>query len=683
MLVLCTVFIPAQSTFAYAAESGVGFDETNVLDDLKSSTVNGQPFDITAYPFNENGTMQVIDVVEYCYSFRANQRTNYGLYLYVYNPQGLNLSTDSKRNKVQMAVKYDGEGNPSDYVKFDLRFCSKSEDSNYKNLFYKFKVVDRKVNDTTFAERVNSNERRYDISGIELLTYGQPNATEYGVNGTYKFSGFAEGYGPDANAKSTLKCETKFLETIELEVKHTFYRTKTSSKGAGYQNQLDTVYFVVPNRFFESYGTLQRIKAEWYEYKTNDIVVTSNDDFYNRANPYIGVQTGSFDQYGMTQYNESIGISLGQNAGDAGGGLMAAKWGWNLGSGYLHVPAPALYYLFKTGNISEYDPYADITSNGGVASNQLYDYILLYNKTYNKGRLDVKDGTISADLFTDDIGDYRKLDTAYGKIQKGYSYYDFDADVDLQKLSAWSETSPSFWDNWINWGLWDAMTGNIPQETSKTISPIYKLKDSDLNGTNSAICDNLMVNANDVDALKDYYAKAKLNDCSVILFRFATSDYYSAPVDIIELGAGFMWSDKHTSGQAYRAWESVFFDFDIIQLSFKKDGNMTVIPVVSSPIDVVNGITPPVDMGDDTAWWKLVLGILLLVLLIIVLFPILPWIFKGIVWIVCLPFKAIKALCKAIGGKAKRNKENCQVDDDIPDLDDEYFYDESWDDWEE
>ena len=199
VLVLCTVFIPVQSTFAYAAESGVSFDETNVMDDLKSSTVNGQPFNLSSYPFDEKGTIQVIDFVEYCYSFRANQRANYGLYVYVYNPQGLNLSTDSKRNKIQMAVRYNSEGNPSDYVKFDLQFCNKSEDSNYKNLFYKFKVVDKKVGDTTFSDRVNSNERRYDVSGIELLKYGAANATDYAVNGTYKFSGYAEGYGPDAS----------------------------------------------------------------------------------------------------------------------------------------------------------------------------------------------------------------------------------------------------------------------------------------------------------------------------------------------------------------------------------------------------------------------------------------------------------------------------------------------------
>lgn len=205
------------------------------------------------------------------------------------------------------------------------------------------------------------------------------------------------------------------------------------------------------------------------------------------------------------------------------------------------------------------------------------------------------------------------------------------------------------------------MTGNIPNETSRTISPIYTLKDSDLNGTSSEISERLLVNANDISKLKNFYNSAKNDDMVVVLFRFATSDYYSAPVDIIELGKGFLWSDKHTSGQAYRAWESVFFDFDIIQLSFLRDDIYTVIPVVSSPIDVVNGITPPVNMPDGLAWWQILLIVLAVILVLILLAPLLPtiisviikivwWVLKGVWWLLSAPFKGIAKLIKKRGG---------------------------------
>ena len=95
------------SATAFAAGNGSSFDNTKVLDDLRTSTVDGKLFDIRSYPFDEDGEAQVISLIEYCYSYKANQRDHYGLYVYIYNPKRLNLSTDSKRNKIQMAVSYE------------------------------------------------------------------------------------------------------------------------------------------------------------------------------------------------------------------------------------------------------------------------------------------------------------------------------------------------------------------------------------------------------------------------------------------------------------------------------------------------------------------------------------------------------------------------------------------------
>ena len=488
------IVLTAVPSTALAEEGGVAFDSTDVLDDLTSSTVNGEKFDLKNYPFDEEKQIQVLSFVEYCYSYRANQRGNYGLYIYVYNPQGLNLDTYNKGNKIQMAVKYDNEGKPADYAKLPLVFCGKSEQADYKNLFYKFKVQDVAIDGKTFADRVNSNERRYDVSGIELVTYGEKNAKEYAVNATYKFTGYAAGYGPDGNSKSTLACDAGGLETITLDVQHTFYRTKTSGKGAGYQNQIDTVYFTVPQKYFDIYGTLQRIKAEWYEYKTKDIIVTSNEDFFNAVQANIGVDIGAYG-------DEDIGYGAGENV-TMGNLTPTADWAWNLGNWICANKDGTLFYIFKTDNIEEYDPYADVTEIGGVTSNALYEYIENYDKTFGGGTLPIKDGTISADLFEDDIDDHRKMDTDFGKIQQGYSYYDFDADVDLQKLTSWQDSDPSFWDNWKAWGLWDTIFGNIPQEESRTISPIYIVQDADLQGSDEEVSERLLVNYHDVSAIK-------------------------------------------------------------------------------------------------------------------------------------------------------------------------------------
>ena len=67
VMVVCTFFMAVQPTVAFAAEREISYDTTNVLDDLTSSTANGEPFDITDYPFDESKDAQVISFVEYCY----------------------------------------------------------------------------------------------------------------------------------------------------------------------------------------------------------------------------------------------------------------------------------------------------------------------------------------------------------------------------------------------------------------------------------------------------------------------------------------------------------------------------------------------------------------------------------------------------------------------------------------
>ena len=154
--------------FADSANVQEAFENINVLDDLKSD----KNFNLLEYPYYKGSTpeMYVINVVEFCYSFRKDKSDDYGLYLYVYNPNGQNIKTDSLHNQVLMATAYKTNpvtepSKPTDYEYFKLQFCSASE-GDYKNLFYKFKVIDHTgaKDGKTMLERVNSNARRYDIA---------------------------------------------------------------------------------------------------------------------------------------------------------------------------------------------------------------------------------------------------------------------------------------------------------------------------------------------------------------------------------------------------------------------------------------------------------------------------------------------------------------------------------------
>lgn len=171
------------SPIAYAAtDEPLQYDRTDVLDDLESMTIDGKPFDIRNWAFSEEHTTTVVMFTEYCYSFYSNKQDNYGLYVYVWNPRGLAYSERSVLNQIQLSA-----GNDEHYEKYSLRFLNKSERAGYEGLFYKFKLALTDSEKESILSDLNSSERVYHVSGIELLVDGDRNATEYTVNLAYTY----------------------------------------------------------------------------------------------------------------------------------------------------------------------------------------------------------------------------------------------------------------------------------------------------------------------------------------------------------------------------------------------------------------------------------------------------------------------------------------------------------------
>ena len=274
---------------AYAATNDdLQFDETYVMDDLEGMTINGKPFDIADYSFDESRNTGVVLFTEYCYSFYSNRQGNYGLYVYVWNPKGLSFDLNSSLNMIQFSA-----GDTSHYKKYILEFLSACEETNYEGLFYKFKVYMSDDERTEILNRLDSGERFYHVSGIELVQNGHTNADETAVNLEYTFSGYAEGYGPATSAGDTLVCNTEQGEVLTLEVHDTYYRPEGTSGGTNVQDTLHSVYFSVPNELIEEYGKMTAVHAVWLNALTNPIFVTGNKAVYDALFDYVGVNIGN------------------------------------------------------------------------------------------------------------------------------------------------------------------------------------------------------------------------------------------------------------------------------------------------------------------------------------------------------------------------------------------------------
>ncbi len=643
-----TLSFAMPSMVAYASDSGVNFDNTNVLDDLSSSTVNGEPFDLLDFAFDESKDIRIINFVEYCYSYRASQQGNYGLYVYFYNPKGLDISENSGQNKIQMAVDWekdkDGKLVATRYEKFRLRFCNKSEKPNYKGLFYKFKIVDREIDGKTMLKRVNSNERRYDVSGVELLTNGNQNATEYGIGGTYKFTGYAKGYGD--SDEDTLSCVVEDLETLELDVHHTNFRTNVSSLGKDHYNQVNTVYFSVPDRVFKQYGNLQKIRAEWWEYKTKMAVITSNEDFRNKLISYNGYELKNASD--SWRWDTSMPYGIKTDAVKVGLSFIS-NWSFNCypqsgppsytSSRYAQM-TPYSFYSPSIGVDEVFDFLFSKTVAGNVSASILSDYIYNYSNDLGHGYIDCNGRKISKDLFEDYVDEGRTI----GRNDKTI---DFDDTFDLNSFDSqfgWLEKLVAF-------GFKVPETGG----DYANVRPIYELKAEDLVGTDESVSKKLLVNCNDVNSLRTFYTVETLKNRRVILFRFANTDYYASNAIRYMYDEG-TWNDpKIYKDDTYVAQQTVFLDFDIIELTFNKDGVYRVIPVVSSPTDIINGFTAPPRTINILA---IIIAVVLIILLLVLLGAtgILPMIIKGIGWLICLPFRLIGKGCKAISQARKSKK---------------------------
>lgn len=597
MLVVASIILPC-----FGAK-GIAFDDENVLTDLLSSP----DFDINKFDYEENSNAQIIKFVEYCYSPFVRERANYGLYVYLFNPTNAVINT-SAEHYIQLAP---GEPKKNNYNKYRLKLLSSSI-GTFENLFHKFKVIGL---DDNFISKLNSTERVYNVSGIELtLKSGRIDNT---VGGTYYYTGYAKGYGIDKTAESTLRTRGEPLETVEININHTAYLGGTSSQaGADIQQQVSTAYFSIPNRLFTEYGTLDGITAEWYEYKTKPIYITSNKSYFDGLSPYIGVEVTSNDHPYYMYYGKR-GTSV----------PYTYDWGYGINNAnYVTKRENCIYYLFKTDSI---------TNDTVVSATELNKYIDSYNKTFATGKLPITTSTgkeISNDLFEANVDTGRT---------RGHNKKEFLAE-DIDNLLVYDNSSA--WDTFFSYFF-----GSKPESIS--FSPISLANASDFSGDKNTVARSLLINANDVDKIKNYQASEALKGRQTVLFRFAVTDFLHR---LITIGKSNIFDNEN----AIMSQQTIFKQFDIIQFRFVKNDKNTIIPVVSTPIDIASDIPGADDIIDgkkglpDWVKWLLFFLSIPLIIWLIIKLPKLC----GALWdIISFPFKLIGKAFSAISGKGSNS----------------------------
>ncbi len=618
------------ATISVSAEEGeITYEQTNVMDDLKNSTINGQKFSLYAYGFNAFKETQVLSFVEYCYSFQPNKQDNYGLYVYVYNPKGLQFVGEHSLNQIQMAYGLDAS---QSYVKYPIKFLNCSTDKNYEGLFYKYKVVLTGEQRRELLNNLNSSDRVYRVSGIELLEEGKTNATEFSVATTYHFRGYAAGYGSEPNAGNTLKMDSEQGEVLNLNVRQTVYRPSgTNGKNDYTQDSLHSVYFAVPNDIIARYGGMTRVHARWLNAVLAPTLVTGNRTGYEAILPLLGKRLEDEETFKYMY----LGAASILDTGDSGARYLC---------GYSYYNSEPLL------------------NNEGVGTGHRYGKRIetLYSMYY------AGSGTDSADKYAvsseDILADLQASKSKYGGylVNGKYSSKMFDSfdreftEVNIRADETYDLTSEKIDRNWWDklWGL----RGDVTTSKFDGISAIHAVTEEDVQGNAAEAVQRLFIADADYADFLDFYQKNK-NVCTVYLFRYQVSDYISQEATFYKENTSiFGDSFKKVDTNAYFFQQTVNLDFDIIDVTFSNGITDTVIPAVANPIDVVHDATAPVNTKSDKQpnWFLIIAAVLLVVVLIVLIicFPqAFPAILNGVGKFIAWPFKQLGKLFKKRGKK--------------------------------
>ena len=616
------------SAFA-ATDVQTAYENTNVLDNLEGSTIGGKEFDIADYPHNENGRPQVISLVEFCYSYYADRQADFGLYIYLYNPQDIALDMATDRNKIQLTY-----GDKPSYSKYTLEFLNYSEQAGYEGRFFKFKIRLSDAERLDILNTVDDNGRVYKISGIELSYKGT--VTEYVCAQTYTYTGYAEGYGSELATGDTLACVVDgFNKYLTLDVRSTYYRPEGSNGSENKQDTLHSVYFAVPNDVIREYGVMTAVHATWLNAYTAPIFVTGNEEHYNGFMELVGIDNPETDYAFHT--NEK-------------GGYLGGFYFVNYSHGYN--------YSNSVDNVLSKLNYVFYAEGGDADTYTLpAEELLGDSKSGNKGWFETYTQNFGGELVND-----KYSASLFESVDSQFTDTTITSDDTFNLTSV--TTSQNLWQK-----IWGTSTSYTNTYTMSAIQDVT-LDDMDNALSEKEFCDEYFVAEGDYDELYSYVKTAKARDETVYLFR-----YYQSQDFAVELSVGYWetgwytqtvgdmtmpaygrhYEDEDTNAYLCQMW--VQLDFDIIDLTFTKDNVDTVIPVVMSPMDIAADGTPPLVTTDDgLAWWQILLAVLALVLVVILLFKFAPVLVLAVGKVIALPFKAISAAGKSLKERRKEKK---------------------------
>lgn len=620
LLILPTLFtsifgLNTSVSSVYASDELNAIDLTSPMDDLLTDDYFVNRLQNGEFK-GSSGDCELINFYEY--NFDTKFSNDYGIYLYVFNPN-VNKTLDNSKNMIEIGIRNKDDLLVGSYNKYKLSLVSKQSGGLYDNKFFKFKV---NCDYSSIYDKLSVDKRIYEVSGIEIKYIDSNNAKDYDVSSKFQFTGF--GKGCNNQSESNLSCKKIGSDSIHLNVNLGYLRSGYVNEFVTQKKDLQYAYFGIPNSFFNNFGNLTKISYNAYEYsfrlpfyiwdKTKNDLPHNIDDISHRFG-FINAKKDENHTHLAEVIAEPYCFTYGYDGTEEDWKRISNTKQY--GNDYVNAFKSVSRFILVDSIESEIPQY------------QVED--ICKNHIDMDSCCDIRDisKTIDSSQITEVIGS-EPISQVDGMTQ-------------IMNRLFGGET-----------GVGRVSQGGIYWNDLKAITKVDKLEEIGYMD-NYTYGSNYFINSFDVPLFNTYYNSCIEKDQTMILFRFNTSDYWTAPISESYVRAlGNPMADSQYRG--YSCFPTIIKDFDIISFTFKNEREETVIPVVSDPKDLYPGFNPPTyltDTGNNNKppLWVIILLSILGVILIF-------WLIKKILDIrhIHLENKANKQVVKESKIKLKREK---------------------------
>ncbi|MBO5439634.1 MAG: hypothetical protein J6A53_03160, partial [Clostridia bacterium] len=373
-------------------------------------------------------------------------------------------------------------------------------------------------------------------------------------------------------------------ETVRIEKENlafAYYRSPDEGSVDNYHD-LQSVFFTIPKEYSEKYGELEKVSAVWEECLSKPILIVNNKDIYNDFQEVLGKEVPDDFLY-------TFGYDL--------------KF-YDVGCyGFF-----TLKYLYKFDTI--FNKNINLTEKPIPYNDNLH---IFYSgsDTYYKNLIDkIYLAYFSKDVFSDedkeivtreelesDLDKYLWSDECFESIDK--TNFESPVKFDNVKMNNFVYyRNPNFWEKLS--GSNNKFNGQLPYTNLDKIDFEY-LKSYNKEKFKEKYYVSSTEDYNSIktlfESIIDKFTKKITAD--MYCLRFTVTPYITHKVYMFDN------EGKHIDCDAMVVQPTAIRNFDFIDLTYNKNGVITIIPVVGSPQNTISGVTPNPNYAEPDPYAKI------------------------------------------------------------------------------